>query len=163
MVCLARTAFCPDPLQGGDVAAIRTLLLGRLADIRSVGKGDCPSGRAAGLLNALAPVLVWARDHGGVPLDEEVIRFALQLRSIVALATRRIFLHRSPATGGVSELPVREMPEAIVYPLNAYLDGVPGYDASLPFERQRADQAWRQHGMVLFVAVSHSPHPGLAS
>jgi hypothetical protein len=42
------------------------------------------------VIGTIAPVLVWLRDHKGVSLNIEVIRFALELRWIWKLAMQKI-------------------------------------------------------------------------
>src|SRR6202012_3275304 len=75
--------------------------------------------------------------------------FCLELRWIWTLAMNRIFLTRDPKTGAITEIPVPEMPEEIVYPLLAYLGEVPGYDISVPYNEQRSDKPSEQHGYAL--------------
>ena len=58
--------------------------------------------RAVALIGTIAPVLVWLRDHKGVPLNIEVIRFSIELRWIWKLAMEKIVLLRDPDTGNVT-------------------------------------------------------------
>ena len=136
----------PDPLRHGDADAVRMVLLRRMAGFRAVGQGPW-RGLAARLLRILSPVLVWMRDHAGLVLDHAAVRFTMELSSIAALATRRMF--RRLIGGEIMELEVWAMPEAIVYPLNRWLDELPGYDSRLPVERQTAVPQ-RHHANVVF-------------
>jgi intracellular multiplication protein IcmO len=69
--------------------------------------------RAAALVGALAPVLVWMRDHRGVPLNVEMIRLAFGLRFIWKVAMKRVFEVRNPATGETTDIPVGVGPEIL--------------------------------------------------
>jgi intracellular multiplication protein IcmO len=94
-------------------------------------------------------VLVWMRDHKGVTINIEKIRFALELPWIWTLAKNHIFLVRDPKTGTITEIPVPDMPLDIVYPLLAYLGELPGYDISVPYNEQRSDKPSEQHGYAI--------------
>ena len=52
--------------------------------------------RAVALVGTIAPVLVWLRDHKGVPLNIETIRLAIELRWIWKLAMEESVLLRNP-------------------------------------------------------------------
>lgn len=136
----------PDPLRHGDADAVRMVLLRRMAGFRAVGQGPW-RGLAARLLRILSPVLVWMRDHAGLVLDHTAVRFSMELSSVAALATRRRF--RRLIGGEIVEIEARAMPEAIVYPLNRWLDDLPGYDSRLPVERQTVVPL-RHHANVVF-------------
>ena len=76
--------------------------------------------RAVALLGALTPALVWMRDHKGVPIDIESIRFATELqqhrlaRYRQAMFRRRDTCHRR----GDPDIPVgKDIEEALLYPL----------------------------------------------
>jgi len=77
--------------------------------------------RAAALVGALTPVLVWMRDHKGVLLNIDTVRLSFALRSIWKVATKRVFEVRNPITDEMTDIPVPEMPEDLIYPLQAYL------------------------------------------
>jgi intracellular multiplication protein IcmO len=106
--------------------------------------------RSCRIIGTIAPVLVWMRDNKGIPIDIERIRFALDLRWIWTLATLRVFLARDAATGRVEEIAVPDMPEDAIYPLQAYLGEIPGYDTELPYNKQKTDEPSKQHGFALF-------------
>ncbi|MHB0670064.1 hypothetical protein [Roseomonas mucosa] len=143
----------PQPLRKGDAIVIRDLLLRHLRGWQTAGDGDPLTSRATRLLGAAAAVLTWMRDCEALRLDGAAIRLALQLRSIASLANRRSFLMPCWATGWFREQPVPNMPESLIYPLNAYLADLPGYDTDLPYDGQRGGEARRQHARVLFVAL----------
>ena len=136
----------PPSLHSGDVTAVRDLLLRNLGRWQTMSDCDPLTGRATRLLGAAAAV-----------------RLALQLRSIATLANRRAFLLPYWTTGWFREQPVPTMPESLVYPLNAYLADLPGYDTALPYKGQRGDEARRQHARVLFVALPSWSGGGLPS
>ena len=96
----------------------------------------------------LTPALVWLRDHKGVRLDFEVVRFATDLRWITKAALEGIVLLRDPASGDVTEMDVRgELPDHVVSPLRRYLSEIPGYDVAIPLVQQ-ARQALELHSFV---------------
>ena len=94
--------------------------------------------RAAALVGALTPVLVWMRDHKGVLLNIDTVRLSFELRSIWKVATKRVFEVRNPITDEMTDIPVPEMPEDLIYPLQAYLGELPAYDMSLDWNRQKS-------------------------
>lgn len=150
-------------LHNGDAATVRDLLLRHLSEWRAASSGEPLTGRATRLLGAAAAVLTWMRDHEALRLDAAAVRLALQLRSIATLANRRAFILPCWTTGWFREQPVPAMPESLIYPLNAYLADLPGYDTALPYEGQCGDEARRQHARVLFVALPSWSGGGLPS
>ena len=139
-----------NPFASGNADALREMLVSQLGEQRSEDSNGVFRTRAIALVGTIAPVLVWMRDNKGIPVNIETIRFALELRSIGTLATRRIFLHREGISGTVTEIHVNEMPEEIIYPLNAYLGELPGYDTTQPFNKQKGEEPSKQHGFALF-------------
>jgi hypothetical protein len=65
------------------------------------------------------------------------------------VAVKKIFLSRDSENGEVSEIPVPKMPEDILYPLQAYLGELPGYDSTVPYNKQSGDMPSQQHGFAL--------------
>jgi intracellular multiplication protein IcmO len=104
--------------------------------------------RAVSLVGALTPVLVWMRDHKGVPLN--IVRISFELRSIWKVATKRVFEVRNAITDEMTDIPVPEMPEDLIYPLQAYLGELPSYDMSLDWNRQKTEESSKQHGFAQF-------------
>ncbi|WP_145144342.1 type IV secretory system conjugative DNA transfer family protein [Roseomonas gilardii] len=139
-----------NPFAAGNADAIRELLASQLGEQQANDSNGVFRARAIALIGTMAPVLVWMRDHKGVPINIETIRFALELRGIWMLATQRIFCSRNAETGDVIEIPVPEMPEDIIYPASAYLGELPGYDTSVPYNEQKGDEPSKQHGFALF-------------
>ncbi len=138
-----------NPFASGNADTIRELLASQLGEQRAEDTNGVFRGRAVALIGTMAPVLVWMRDNRGVTINIEKIRFALELRWIWTLAKNRIFLVRDPTTGLITEIPVPEMSEDIVYPVLAYLGELPGYDISVPYNEQRSDKPSDQHGYAL--------------
>ena len=139
-----------NPFATGNADAIRELLASQLGDQQSNDSNGVFRARAVALIATMTPVLVWMRDNRGIPINIETIRFSLDLRGIWMLATQRIFCSRDPETGKVTEIPVPEMPEDIIYPAGAYLGELPGYDTSVPYNEQKGDEPSKQHGFALF-------------
>ena len=146
----ARDSNTFNPFATGNADAIRELLASQLGEQRAEDPNGVFRTRAIALVGTMAPVLTWMRDHKGIPINIEKIRFALELRGIWKLATRRIFEIRNTATGTIEDIPVPEMPEDLIYPLQAYLGEIPGYDTSLDYNKQKTDEPFKQHGFALF-------------
>jgi intracellular multiplication protein IcmO len=135
----------------GNADAIRELLASQLGEQTQNDPNGVFRERAVALIGTIAPVLVWLRDHKGMSLNIEVIRFSIELRWIWKLAMEKIVLLRDPETGGVTELDVgSEIPEDITWPLRSYLGELPGYDPSVPLDKQKGDEPSKQHGYAQF-------------
>ena len=153
-----------NPFAIGNADAIRELLASQLGDQAQNDPNGVFRERAVALIGTIAPVLVWLRDHKGVALNIEVIRFSIELRWIWKLAMEKKVLLRNAETGTVTELDVSgEIPEDITWPLRSYLGELPGYDpthAARQAEGRRAVQAARLRAVLLHRDVH--PARGLA-
>ena len=143
-----------NPFVAGDADAIGEVLSGPLGE-PALDDANVFRERAAALVGALAPVLVWVRDHKGVPLN--TIRLSFELRSIWKVATRRVFEVRNPITGETTDIPVPDMPEDLISPLQAYLGELPGYDMSLDWSQLKTKEALRQHNFAQFCFTQTFP------
>ena len=139
-----------NPFATGNADAIRELLASQLGEQNSADSNGVFRGRAVALIGTMAPVLVYMRDEMGISINIERIRFALELKGIWMLATHKRFLVRDAHTGAVSEVAVPDIPEELVYPLQAYLGELPGYDTSVPYNQQKGEEPSKQHGFALF-------------
>jgi intracellular multiplication protein IcmO len=140
-----------NPFSIGNADAIRELLASQLGDQTQNDANGVFRERAVALVGTIAPVLVWLRDRKGVVLNIEVIRFSIELRWIWKLAMEKIVLLRDPETGKVVEIDVKdEIPEDITWPLRSYLGELPGYDPTLPLDKQKGDEPSKQHGFAQF-------------
>ncbi|MBD0273427.1 MAG: type IV secretion system DNA-binding domain-containing protein, partial [Acetobacteraceae bacterium] len=132
--------------------AIREMLLSQVEQnpLGGAGGGDNKvfMQRAAALLGAWTPILVWLRGRKRVPIDISSIRFATELESVASIAFHKRFRRLDVPTGAASFLDVPDIPEALLHPLRAYLGDTGGYDASLPFNKQRTDEPAKQHSFV---------------
>jgi intracellular multiplication protein IcmO len=93
-----------NPFATGNADAIRELLASQLGEQRSDDTNGVFRGRAVALIGTVAPVLVWMRDHKGVTINIEKIRFAVDLdpRQEPHLSRARSedrHDHRNPRTG----------------------------------------------------------------
>ena len=103
----------PHPFAVGDAAAIEKLFADQIRALSPRFNNPVWRGRAVALIGCVAPALVWLRDHNGVRLDFEVVRFATDLRWITKAALEGIVLLRDPASGDVTEMDVRgELPRS---------------------------------------------------
>jgi intracellular multiplication protein IcmO len=135
----------------GNADAIRELLASQLGDAAQNDANGVFRERAVALIGTIAPVLVWLRDHKGVPLNIDVIRFSIELRWIWKLAMQKIYVLRDADTGKETEIDVNgEIPEEIIWPLKAYLGELPGYDPTMPLDKQKGDEPSKQHGFAQF-------------
>jgi intracellular multiplication protein IcmO len=139
----------------GDADAIGEVLSGPLGE-PALDDANVFRQRAAALVDALAPVLLWMRDHKGVLLSFE-------LRSIWKVATKRVFEVRNPITGETTDIPVPEMPEDLISPLQAYLGELPSYDMSLDWNGQKSEEPSKQHGFAQFYFTHTFPPLGASS
>jgi intracellular multiplication protein IcmO len=140
-----------NPFGSGNADVIRELLVSQIEENPRGGNADSNHvfmGRAIALMGALTPVLVWLRDNKGVPIDIEKIRFATELQSIASLALEKRFRRLNVETGEIEVMDVSDVPEAYLYPLRAYLGETGGYDASMPYNKQKTDEPSRQHSFV---------------
>ena len=63
----------------------------------------------------------------------------------------------TPARSRTIEVP--DIPEAFLYPLRAYLGETGGYDATLPYNKQKTDEPAKQHSFV----IMHFSRPSRSS
>ena len=146
-----KDSHCFNPFAIGNADAIRELLASQLGDQTQNDPNGVFRERAVALIGTIAPVLVWLRDHKGIALNIEVIRFSIELRWIWKLAMEKIVLLRDPETGAVTELDVSsDIPEDITWPLRSYLGELPGYDPAMPLDKQKGDEPSKQHGYAQF-------------
>ena len=88
-----------NPFAVGNADAIGEMLSSLLGEPAPGDANGVFRERAVALVGTLTPVLVWMRDHKGVPLNIETIRLSFELRSIWKVATKRVFEVRNPITG----------------------------------------------------------------
>ena len=93
----------PHPFAVGDAAAIEKLFADQIRALSPRFNSPVWRGRAVALVGCVLPTLVWLRDHKGVRLDFEVVRFATDLRWITKAALEGIVLLRDAASGDVTE------------------------------------------------------------
>jgi intracellular multiplication protein IcmO len=143
----------------GDADAIGEMLLGPLGE-PALDDANVFRQRAAALVDVLAPVLVWTRDHEGVVLNIETICLSFELRSIWKVATKRVFEVRKLISGETTDIPVPEMPEHLISPLKTYLGELPGYDMRLDWDRQKTGVPARQHAFAQVYLTHTFPQLG---
>lgn len=140
-----------NPFSVGNPDAIRELLASQLGDRNESDPNGVFRERAVALIGTITPVLVWLRDHKGVVLNIDLIRQSIELPWIWKVAMDRIVPLRDPRTGKETLLRVEdEIPEEITSPLRAYLGELPGYDDSLPLDKQKDSKPREQHGYAQF-------------
>lgn len=136
-----------NPFITGNADAIRELI----ASMMGEGHDQDPNGifreRAVALIATIVPPLVWMRDHYNIPIDVRTIRFSLDLAWIWELAKNKQFLIYNPDNENEPfRYYVADIPNEILYPLNAYLGELPGYDTTLSWDKQRENKPAEQHG-----------------
>jgi len=135
-----------------NVDTLRSLLISLLDDgVSQAGRQSMFRWRAVVLVSAVAPVLAWVRDSKGVRIDFQQSHFTMELPNLQLLTACKLFRVRASVTRIVTEMPVADMPEALVGPVQAYLEGLPGYDPGLLQGNRRASwPAAEQHSYALF-------------
>lgn len=143
-----------NPFAVGNADAIRELLVSQLGETQPNDANGVFRARATALVGTIAPVLTWMRDTHGVPISIDTIRFSMELRWIGILAKHRVFLVRNKDGGNPHEYKVPEIPDDIIYPLQAYLGEIPGYDTTVDWNQQRDSRPSEQHGFALMYFTS---------
>ena len=138
-----------NPFATGNADQIREMVVSQLGDQSTNDSNGVFRNRAVALIGAVIPVLTWIRDHGGIPIDIEKIRDALELRVIWKLAVKGKYELRDPATGKTDDVSL-DLPQDVVYPLRAYLGELPGYDTEFDYNKQKSDDPSKQHGYARF-------------
>jgi len=138
-----------NPFASGNPDQIREMIVSQLGEQTANDSNGVFRGRAVALIGSVVPALVWLRDHIGVSIDIETIRDSLELRWIWKLATQKEYERRDRVTGVMTSLKV-DIPEHVIYPLQAYLGEIPGYDAELAWDQQKSHQPREQHGYARF-------------
>lgn len=140
-----------NPFSVGNADAIRELLASQLGERTDTDPNGVFRERAVALIGTITPVLVWLRDHRGVVLNIDLIRSSIELPWIWKVAMDKVLPLRDPRTGVVTEFDLSgEVPEDVLVPLRAYLGEVPGYDTSLPPDKQKDSKPREQHGYAQF-------------
>jgi intracellular multiplication protein IcmO len=140
-----------NPFSIGNADALRELLASQLGENASDDANGVFKERAVALMGTIAPVLVWLRDVRGIPLNIEVIRFSIELKWLWKISMEKIALLRDRETGAIRELDVSaDIPEEIIWPLKSYFGELPGFDSSLPLDKQKSDEPSKQHGYAQF-------------
>jgi intracellular multiplication protein IcmO len=134
----------------GNADAVREVLVSQLGEQASSDSNGIFRERAVALIASIAPALVWLRDHRDVPLTIDFIRSSIELIWIWKLAMKKTFKQRDYHTGEEVEVDVKEIPEDVIWPLKSYLGELPGYDASVPLDKQKGEEPSKQHGFAQF-------------
>jgi intracellular multiplication protein IcmO len=66
------------------------------------------------------------------------------------VAVKKQFELRDPVSGETEDIDVSDIPEGVIYPLRAYLGGLPAYDMSLDWNKQKTEEPSKQHGFAVF-------------
>ena len=153
----------PNPFNC-DAATLRSLLVSLLDEEEPPAGGNAVfRRRAVALIGTVAPVLVWVRDHKGVRIDLQQSHFAMQMPNLHALARRRVFHVRASVSHAVSTVPVPDMPDTLIGPLRAYLDGLPGRNGRSSCDHPSSDQPARMHFRALLVLAHAFARSGAAT
>jgi intracellular multiplication protein IcmO len=134
----------------GNADAVREVLASQLGEQASSDSNGIFRERAVALIASISPALVWLRDHRDVPLTIDFIRSSIELIWIWKLAMQKTFRQRDYHTGEEVEVDVKEIPEDVIWPLKSYLGELPGYDASVPLDKQKGEEPSKQHGFAQF-------------
>ncbi|MBS1058177.1 MULTISPECIES: type IV secretory system conjugative DNA transfer family protein [Gluconobacter] len=135
-----------NPFATGNADAIREMLVSQLGEQSANDSNGVFRDRAVGLIGTVVPALVWMRDTHGIPINIDAIRYATDLRWIGTLARHKVFLIRNPGSNQAIERRVEDIPDDVLWPLQAYLGELPGYDSSLEWNAQKENKPSEQHG-----------------
>ncbi|KXV49938.1 conjugal transfer protein TraG [Gluconobacter albidus] len=135
-----------NPFATGNADAIREMLVSQLGEQSANDSNGVFRDRAVGLIGTVIPALVWMRDTHGIPINIDAIRYATDLRWIGTLARHKVFLIRNPGSNKAIERRVEDIPDEVLWPLQAYLGELPGYDSSLEWNEQKENKPSEQHG-----------------
>ncbi|KXV19241.1 type IV secretory system conjugative DNA transfer family protein [Gluconobacter oxydans] len=135
-----------NPFATGNADAIREMLVSQLGEQSANDANGVFRDRAVGLIGTVIPALVWMRDTHGIPINIDAIRYATDLRWIGTLARHKVFLIRNPGSNKAIERRVEDIPDEVLWPLQAYLGELPGYDSSLEWNEQKENKPSEQHG-----------------
>ncbi len=117
---------------------------------------DVWAGRAQALADCVSPILSWACQEKGIPLDEATLRSALSLDALdSALRERKLPL--ATADGGTRLVDLADAPETMLSPLAGYLHNTGAYDPGRGRGVPQAEEAYRQHSYVLWSLAPHIP------
>ncbi|MGV4878452.1 TraM recognition domain-containing protein [Acetobacter indonesiensis] len=137
-----------NPFATGNADAIREMLVSQLGEPVANDANGVFRDRAVNLIGTLTPALVWMRDRHGISINIETIRFATELRWLATLARHKIFLVRNPGQPQPIKIPVPDIPDDVLYPFQAYLGELPGYDIGLEWNQQKESRPSEQHGFA---------------
>jgi len=135
-----------NPFATGNADAIREMLVSQLGEPTTNDANGVFRDRAVGLAGTVTPALAWMRDTHGVPINVETMRYAMELRWIGTIVRHKVFLVRNPGSNTPIEISVPDIPDDVLYPLQAYLGELPGYDSTLPWNEQKENKPSEQHG-----------------
>jgi len=153
----------PNPFNC-DADTLRGLLVSLLDEEELLASGNAVfRGRAVALIGTAAPMLVWVREHKGVRIDLQQSHFAMQMPNLCALAMRRVFHVRASVSHAVSAIAVPDMPDALIGPLQAYLDELPGFACRPSSQQQPSDQPAKMHFHVLLILTNAFAQGGTAT
>ncbi len=117
---------------------------------------DVWAGRAQALADSLGPILTWARQEKGIPLDEGTVRSALSMDALhSALRERKLPL--TAADGQNRLVDLADAPETMLSPLAGYLHNTGAYDPGRDQGVPQAEETYRQHSHVLWTLAPHIP------
>jgi len=153
---------CPNPFTC-DVGMLRSLLVSLLDEVPPDAGDPVFRRRAVALVGAVAPVLAWVRDCKGVRIDLRQSYFAMELPNMQALVASRVFRNHASVDGLVIETPVADMPEALIRPVQAYLDMLLDFDPSRPWDGPGTALARQQHSYALSYLAQAHPRNGPAA
>lgn len=144
--------FALDPSLSGDADTICGALASMLeinSDLTHSAENAFWVERSMVVLRALVPALVWIRDTRGIPITLDTIRVAIGFQNVVGLAVRKVFRHRADETDDPVDVPVGDIPDALLEPLRGYLRETPGFDMARARGHEIVDVPARQHACVI--------------
>ena len=115
---------------------------------------DFWAARAQALADSVSPILSWACQEQGIPLDETILRSALSMDALdSALRERKLPLETVDGTTRLVDL--TSAPETMLSPLTSYLHDTGAYNPALGRGVPQAEETYRQHSYVLWTLSPH--------
>lgn len=130
-----------NPFARGSSSMLSQLIVSLMDSATGKSDSDMWKGRAISFVEALMKVLVAMRDAGHILLDANVIRNYFVLERLEAMVLDKIFIR-----DGQDPVSLEGVPEAVLEPINMYMNNLPGYNRSK--KGKQVSQVYEQHGFI---------------
>lgn len=137
----SRLSNTMNPFANGSSSMLSQLVVSLMDSGSGGGDGDMWKGRAISFVEALMKILVAMRDEGHILLDANSIRSYFILEKLEQIVVDRRFpLNEREA------IPLDQLPQVILDPLDNYILNLPGYNKAK--KGNQAGEVREQHGFI---------------